>query len=640
MGIIMIADNCKTGLVKRAKQFFRNSCGGMSVGMGLTMIPLLLAAGVGVDTVRLTREQAAFQTALDSAVIALAADDRSAVEGLTDTPGSNPPAGPRTDRINLLKDYAMKYVNSNYTREKGSNAEIKLHLEITGGKINLKARHTFPTTFMRLAGIDTMELGFEAEVEKAMRPVEVVLVMDTTGSMAETITVNTPLPAGVTSSSQINTKIESAQFAAKKFLDNLYTGTLSVKPSSPYIRVALVPFAAAVRLDTAETDVDFFDPSWIDINGDNELSRIHFMGSSNTPPSTWNNFTAWSSIRETAGKAHTWNGCVEARRYGTGTGNLHINDDEPNPATPATLFPAYFSPDVFGISSDKSNDYGANYIGATRTASSWGPWYLKKGKWVRDVTGYTGTRECLGLGQCNAEDETSDQSLLLNQQENYLKYVDAVLGTEAASSSGGPWQNCTKTPIIPLTYDRGTVVTAINAMKASGNTVISEGVAWGNRVLSPSEPFTHVKGYGTAAETAKAVIAPYNSPRWMKVMLLMTDGDNNVNSNTKTFNRSSYSAYGLQREPAGSTNRFEPGFSPEASINRFTTAACNMVKANNVTLYVSSFGDDILESTKTMLRGCATKTEYYRHADTANDLVAAFDHFGTDTVNKMVYVSK
>jgi hypothetical protein len=635
----MIADNCKTGLVKRAKQFFRNSCGGLSVPMGLTMIPLLLAAGVGVDTVRVTREQAAFQAALDSAVIALAADERSATEGLENTPGTNPPTGPLNTRMELLKTYAMKYVNANYKREKGSNAEIKLHLEITGAKINLKARHKFPMSFMRLVGIQSMEMGFEAEIEKAMRPVEVVLVMDTTGSMSDPVTVTLPLPDGITTSGQIDTKLESARFAAKKFLNTLYSGDLATKPSSPYIRVGLVPFSSTVRLNSAETDPDFFKSSWIDKTGANPLSKINFNESAVTAPSTFNNYTAWSELKNTSGNALKWNGCVEARKYDGASDGLHINDTAPNSADGDTLFPAFFTPDAFGPSSSiyRDNTDGLNYIGGTRTAI-YGDWYRPNrwSEWRRDITGYNTTGECKGLSNCYSS--YSNSTTRLNQQENYLKYIGTQLSNSEPATPAwndmakGPWGWCVKTPIMPMTYDRASIENGLDNMVAYGATVISEGVAWGNRVLSPGEPFEKVKGFGTAANTAKASVAAYNDVRWMKVMLLMTDGDNSVNSG-------SYTAYGRPDEPLA-TNRFNQLTNHSSRVDTYTKDACDLVKKNKVILYVSSFGDAVNDDTKKLLEGCATKKEYYKHSGTANDLVAAFDHFGTDTVNRMVYVSK
>jgi Flp pilus assembly protein TadG len=597
----MIKKIRNSGIVKHAKQFLRNSSGGMAVPMALSMIPIFMATGVGIDAVRITREQAAFQAALDSATLAVSANELSATEGLTGTA--------LTERITALETLAMKYVRANYTRETGANSNIQLGVEVTGQMVLIKATHRFPTTIMRYTGVSSIKLGFEAQVQKAMRPVEVVLVMDTTGSMAQSVTVNTPLPTGVTSASEVNTKIKGAKFAAKKFLNQLYSGTLSQKPTSQYIRVALVPFSAAVRLNQNAHD---FKLDWIDTAGANPLSKLNFKQGP-TPPTTWNNYTAWSQIKSNSSTYHGWNGCVETRR--SDVGDLHIDDTAPRSSDGDTLFPAYFAPDASGTDVE-TNDFGVSYIGG-------------------DSLSNTGS-ECKGLTSCN----TDTDKFTRKQQENYNKYVDKVL----PSTGSGPWYNCAATAIVPMSYDRSKVEAGIDAMSPAGSTVIPEGLSWGFRVISPTEPFTRVEAYGTNGE---ADIAPYDSQRWFKVVLLMTDGNNDVGPGTFEKNSSWYSSYGFAGE-ALATNRYgtTDAATVESNLNSFTLDACNKIKAkndagrSNMILYVSSFGDGVSTDTKNMLRSCATSPAHYMHATTANDLVAAFDHFGQDTLNKMVYISK
>ena len=73
------------------------------------------------------------------------------------------------------------------------------------------------------------------------------------------------------------------------------------------MRVALVPFAAGVRLDQNAYD---FNLNWIDTTGANPLSKLNFNDTS------WNNYTTWGKLKTTSTTYHTWNGCVEARMRG------------------------------------------------------------------------------------------------------------------------------------------------------------------------------------------------------------------------------------------------------------------------------------------------------------------------------------
>ena len=119
-------------------------------------------------------------------------------------------------------------------------------------------------------------------------------------------------------------------------------------------------------------------------------------------------------------------------------------------------------------------------------------------------------------------------------------------------TNSGPWSNCAKTPIVPLTYNRANVEAGINAMTANGPTLIAEGIAWGYRVLSPTEPFTKVEG---TASIPADTIATYGHPRWRKIMVLMTDGDNDLSPGSYAVNGTTYSAYGRGKETLAN-NRF------------------------------------------------------------------------------------
>ena len=106
----------------------------------------------------------------------------------------------------------------------------------------------------------------------------------------------------------------------------------------------------------------------------------------------------------------------------------------------------------------------------------------------------------------------------------------------------GPWQGCEGIqPIVPLTSTRKPLKDGIDALEAEGNTHIPQGVVWGWRVLSPSEPFTQG--------------APYSDEFWHKIMVVMTDGDNTIATTSDTINKSAYSAYGyVAQNRLGSTS--------------------------------------------------------------------------------------
>ena len=580
----MRSDVSQVSKFRRFKSFLKNDAGSITQMLGLSAIPLFLALGAAVDTVRLNREQTAFMAAVDSAVLGIAADDRSAISSQTTTQ--------QAASIATLTQVAKDYINASYKPSAGTTNDIAVNLSITNQAIVLTATHAVPTAIMQLVGAGTTTLTTTSEVKKAMRPVELTLVMDTTGSMAT------------------NSKIAGAKTAAKSLLNTLYGGTLAQAPQSEFIRVSLVPFAAAVRLDQNAYD---FDLGWIDTTGANPLSKLNFNDSN------WNNYMAWSQLKP-GGVTGVWNGCVEARSLTAG-----LTQSDTAPTGGDTLFPAYFNPDT--PTKPKPSDptqgqtlqYGTDYITGYYSGSG----------------GYTAAGENHGLTAAQASNFTDAGRLYV--QENQAKYVNKTIGVENTTNYG-PWDGCAVSKMVPMTYDRTKLEAGIDAMTADGNTLIAEGMAWGWRSISPSEPFTKVEGTATIAAST---ISVYDDVRWRKVMVLMTDGDNELSAGSYGFNGGVYSAYGRTRENM-TYNRV--GTTVDSSVMGALDTAmlnvCTSIKSKNIELYVTSFGTGVSTATKSRLESCATKPANYANSTTATDLQVFFDHIGQDVINKSVYVSK
>jgi Flp pilus assembly protein TadG len=558
--------------VSKAKSLFRRYCksegGNVGPMAALAVIPMFLAAGAAIDMARVNREQATFQAAVDSAVLAVGADTRSAIGGLT--------GAALAERIQILEDFARQFVQANYSAERGSG-NVTIDLSANNQAVQIMARHEFPTTIMKLAGVDSIELEAFAEVRKAMRPIELTMVMDTTGSMGN------------------SGKMDGAKAAARQLLNILYGGTKDQVPESEYLRVALVPFASAVKLNPAAYD---FELSWIDSTGLNPLSRLNFSGS------TLHNYSAWSQLRNNANTANRqWNGCVEAR---TRTDNLHVSDTAPTAASPNTLFPPYFAPDT----PNGLNGTDNNYI----TSS---------------------TAELTGL-------PVNPTPTYIQRQENSAKYTNRPSAEPTPSTeSYGPWKNCAWSSVVPMTYDRMKIEAGISAMAPAGYTVIPEGLAWGWRSISPGAPFTKVEG---SPGISPDFIAAYGHPRWQKVMVLMTDGDNDVNAGVNTLNGNQYTAYGRGFEgklsgESATNNRFG-GDNFLTKLDENMLSICSSIKQAGIELYVTSFGSGVSPATQAKLGSCATDSKHYTHASTNAALQAFFDHIGQETLNKSIFVSK
>ena len=158
-------------------------------------------------------------------------------------------------------------------------------------------------------------------------------------------------------------------------------------------------------------------------------------------------------------------------------------------------------------------------------------------------------------------------------------------------------------------------------------------LSWGWRAISPTEPFTKVEA---STSFPADTISTYNHPRWLKIMVLMTDGDNDLSPGVDTLNGTVYSAYGRGTETLAN-NRFGSTSSgnKETELDNAMAAACNKVKAEGIELYVTSFGSGVSTATKAKLQACATDADNYKHASSSADLSAFFNHIGQDVLNKI-----
>lgn len=168
-------------------------------------------------------------------------------------------------------------------------------------------------------------------------------------------------------------------------------------------------------------------------------------------------------------------------------------------------------------------------------------------------------------------------------------------------SSTSPNNGCNKSYILPLTNSYGSIKSKISSLYASGNTLSNLGMVWGYRVLSPEAPFR--EGVAWTDKTVK------------KVVLFMTDGDNNIGN--------AYSGYG----PQSKYNLTDH----DLDVKLATT--CQNMKNDGITIYTITFTSGINESTRSYFRNCASSESKYYNAPTQADLANAFDSIARELSN-------
>ena len=156
---------------------------------------------------------------------------------------------------------------------------------------------------------------------------------------------------------------------------------------------------------------------------------------------------------------------------------------------------------------------------------------------------------------------------------------------------------------MPLTLDYGDLKSGINAMSTIDNTYLPSGLIWGQRVLSPGEPFDNAPGPG---ETENR-----------KVMILMTDGINTTEIREDATSQTQWEA------PPYIARVDSDEVADEA--NAATARLCQSIKDDDIEIFTIAF-QVTDEATKTLLRNCASNPDQALTADSNNDLIAEFNN--------------
>jgi Flp pilus assembly protein TadG len=176
---------------------------------GVSVVPFMLAAGVALDYSRALDLKTEMQAALDAGALA-AASSRSLSDG---------------ERITL----ARATFTSNFRSRFG--VEPVPTVTLVDGTVRASAAAALPTTFMKLAGINTMDVGANVQIGLPERKdAEIALVLDYSDSMNDP-----PVGGG-------RVKYFSMRDAAMGMVNDLTTGE-----GGKHVKFALVPFSHHVR---------------------------------------------------------------------------------------------------------------------------------------------------------------------------------------------------------------------------------------------------------------------------------------------------------------------------------------------------------------------------------------------------------
>ena len=469
-------------------RIIRDESGSLLPMVAGSMLMLTGAAGMAIDGARMFYVKDVLQKSLDSAGLA-------AGHAMT---------------VSDMENDAREFFNANVGSIDGVVTTSNMTVDISPDNelITLTANATVEATFMRLFGYESITVSASTEVSRETRGMELVLVMDNTGSMRTNDKIGTMKQAA--------TDLINVVFGDDETNTNLWAG--------------VVPYITHVNVGNANYN-------WLSATGKDRVDNEYYDTE--------------------------WKGCLRARADG--------EDETDTPPSEIPFEPFYWADtDPY----QKYSWYKGWY------------WVYKDNNWINDDTG------------------------------------EITINEVNASSALGPNRGCAS-EITPLVAEKSKILAAIDVMQpwSFGGTAANYGLVWGWRVISP-------RWQGMWAGSPPGLPLAHDTPYMDKVIVMLTDGVNELISQDDELGGSDYTAFGrLDEFGYASISAARDEFD-----DRFDRI-CQNIKQDGIIVYTITFGSTPDSDTQSAYRTCATNPAFYFHAPTADSLSDAFNEIGRQLSN-------
>lgn len=196
-------------------RFRQDDAGGMIVFSLFILVCMLLAVGTGLDLLRYETERVKVQNVIDRAVLAAADLDEE------------------RDPQSVAHDWARRAGLGE------ARVSFAFTPEIGGKTVSATSQVSIPTFFLKMVGSDTLSGPAVSTARESVTDVEVVLVLDNSGSMGW----------------NANLRLDLLKAAAKQFVDDVVRDDTGLG----MVAISIVPFATQVNAGPALTG--YFDVS-------------------------------------------------------------------------------------------------------------------------------------------------------------------------------------------------------------------------------------------------------------------------------------------------------------------------------------------------------------------------------------------
>ena len=570
---MVAGDGGKGGVLWR---LLRDRRGSVYAMMAASIIPITGMIGGGVDFGRAYLINSKLQMAVDAAAIAgVRAQQIDASTGDT------------SETWKSIDSYLRANFPDDYMGYSSVTRQISVTRQDTSITVKLDVTGRMPTTFLKVVGIDTLDVGAKAtaEVGERRNAIEAMLVLDNTGSM-------------------MGGRMTSMKAAASDFVNIVYANQETVKD----VAIGVLPYNIVVNVGRL---VQQAHPGWIEDYGRPEISG--------SPTTGW-----------------SWKGCVFAddtkQNLSSDINTLDpdvfdIGNQMPFERTRSGTknmpkFRPYIYPSIWVHSFDNvDNRYRFSSDNAVSDRLINKLLHVKKALYDRYSDAI-----CVP-GQSGASCQ-----ITVSRISDYNTYgAITPYGHQSGQSLTGrsPDYEC-PAQALPLAYNRTRsemldYIKNQNAALLNIGTIHTPAMTWAYRLLSRADVFTR------SAPTDRPV---------KRVMIFMTDGnfdsrDDGRNDDGNNPLDTAWTAYGTYEDKLVTNQTTKAAFL-DAMPLRFSKT-CQAAKKDGIEIYTVAFAlDNNAEGNKTrdMFRGCASdpNTHFFSVAD-GNALKAAFRSIASDLVD-------
>ena len=551
------------------KRLWSQTRGNVTIVSALSMLPIAMAIGGGIDFSNIMNARAHLQDATDSAAIA----------------GALNSAGTLTTQQAAADKSFYSNITDPVLNGSGLNGALTVATENNVQTMTYTGKATVKTFMLGLVGIQSVPISAIAKTGVTINSAEIAFVLDNTGSMAQ------------------NSKMTSL----KTSLDSVLASLLDSNGNNAgKTKVALVPFDTQVALSNVASMSNYAG----NFSNVSQVYTCSNLSDAQCDAVTGNSTSLCQSMSNAYGSSVASDCAANTDSYIRVSGSyyyVYTSTYFANPSYNSSCryscgnnyrYLTYYRVAAYSFSGSNANQAGSSstqgyYTSSPSAMTAWSAGYSSYTEYTGTISyayptagGYgsssttvfkdnntvTANSDLLGVGTQNWS------GCVIDRAQPYDVQSDAPVTTN--TNTLYPAAKCATNsllPIMDLTTDIASARTYAQKMTPAGNTNITIGIQWGIEVLSPTAPFSNG--------------AAFTDTTINKYMILLTDGQNTQNRwSTKS-----------------------------SDIDARTALACTAAKNLGITVFTVRLED----GNSDMLSKCASQTGYYYNLSNASQINGA-----------------